>query len=59
MVNTVMMVKLSGPADLIYCHCTALNQRLLENLRLWGIYLLKDPVLGFYSVQDADSEGQG
>lgn len=36
-VNTVMMVKLAGPEDLIYYHCTALNQRLLENLRLRGM----------------------
>lgn len=35
MANSVVMVKLAGPADLIYCHCTA--QRLLENLRLWGM----------------------
>lgn len=59
MVNTVMMVKLAGPADLIYCHCAALNQRLLENLGLWGMmaFTCAEGSYPWFSVQDADSEG--
>lgn len=60
MVNTVKMVKLAGPADMFYCHCIALNQRLLENLRLWGMmaFTCAEESCPWF-LQDAVSEGQG